>query len=523
MKEFAVPKKWTTVLGCAGFGLIILAFGVYVATSVFSWYVKIPLGIGIAGALAFWILSALTSRAARYGSNVAVTIVLAFAILVLVNFVSARRFARVDTTEGKQFSLSEQTKKVLAGLDQDINITAFYTEDHYRRRAAEDILDEYAQQSSKLHVTFIDPASKPGLAIAYKIRRNGTVVFEAGSRREGVESYENEEQDFTSGILKLLATEQKKLYFLEGHGEHDVDGYEDYSYGDLKKIMEAENYQVDKLVLAGRASIPADCSVLIVAGPQKPLLPEEEETIHKYLSEGGKAIIMVDPSPSPSLGAFLARWGIEVQDDIVLDGFGQALFGDPSIPVSVTYDYHTITLPMGRMMTFFPMARSLVPKTDLGDDIEVTQLVKTSQDSWGEVDTEALLSDRRAKYDEGRDLKGPRCVAVAVALKEESEKEAPPAPGQTETAKEKRVLVALGDSDFVTNKHLEQGNPDIFMNSVNWLAEEEELISIRPKDQGQSQIRSLTGRQLRSVKTASIFAVPILLLIAGAIVWWKRR
>jgi len=528
MKESAVPRKWLIVIGCAGFGLIVLALGVYVyaATSIRSWYVTIPLGIGIAGILAFLVLSAMISRTARYGSNVAVMILLAFCILVLVNFVSARRFTRIDTTTGKQFSLSEQTRKILRGLDQDINVTAFYTEDHYRRRFAEDILNEYALESSKLHLTLIDPNAKPGLAIAYKIEQNGTVVFESGDKREDVESYQNEEQDFTSAILKLLATEQKKLYFLDGHGEHDIDGYDDNSYGELKRVIEGENYQVGKVVLAGQASVPTDCSVLVIAGPQKPLLSQEEETIAGYLDRGGKAIIMVDPTPSPSLTSLLEKWGVEVRDDIILD-LGLPLFGDLRIPATVRYEYHTITIPLTGVMTFFPVARSLSPKTDSANQqLEVTQLVKTSNDSWGESDTGLLLSGQRVGYDEGRDIKGPMCVAVAVVVKEKSEDvEPPPRADQPpeEATKEKRVLVAMGDSDFLASKYIQPGNLDLFMNSVNWLAEEEELISIRPKDQEQAQVQRLTGRELRLVTYSSIFAIPLLLLIAGGGVWWKRR
>ena len=468
----------------------------------------------------------MTSRSVRYGSNVAVMLVLAFLILVLINFLSARHFSRLDTTKGRQFSLSEQTKKILKGLEQDINVTAFYSERHYRRIFAEDILNEYAQQSNRFHLTFIDPNVKPGLVIAYQVRRDGTVVFESGDRREDVESYQNEEQDFTSAILKIISTEQKKVYFLDGHGERDIDGYEDYSYGDLKKIIEADNYQADKLVLAGQPAVPADCSVLIIAGPQKPLLSQEEEAIEKYLDKGGKAIIMVDPPPSPSLKRLLGKWGVEVHDDIILDNFAQTIFGDPSIPVTVRYVDHIITSPITGVMTFFPMARSLAPKVNSRDDVEVTQLVKTNDDrSWGEIDTEALLSDRRATYDEGRDIQGPMCMAVAVAVKEKSEAETSSAPGQPpqEETREKRVLVAIGDSDFVTNRYLQQGNPDMFMNAVNWLTEEEELISIRPKDQEQARIQNLTGRQLRLVTYSSIFAIPILLLIAGGLVWWRRR
>jgi len=525
MSKAVISRRWLTVIGCIGFGLIIVAFGVYAVTSIFSLYVKTLLGVGAALALAFWIMSAMISRTARYGTNVAVMVFLAFTILIMVNFVSARRSSRIDTTTAKYFSLSEQTKKVLKNLDQDINVTTFYTDDHYRKRIAEDTLNEYALQSKRLKVTFIDPNVKPGLAITYNIDRNGTVVFESGDKREDVASFQNEEQDFTSAILKLISTEQRKLYFLDGHGEHDIDAYDENSYGDLKRIIEAENYKVEKLILAGQSSIPADCNVLVIAGPKKPLLPQEEEIIADYLDSGGVAIIMVDPTPSPSLTSLLEKWGVEARDDVIIDAFGNTMFGDPSFPVTVKYGNHDITIPMGRVMTFFPLARSVAPKTDSREELEVVKLVETSPESWGESDLETLLSKRTSQYNEGQDLPGPVSMAVAVTLKEKSETVPPPMPGQPpkEETKEKRVLVAFGDSDFATNKWLQAGNPDLFMNSVNWLAEEEELISIRPKDQEEAQVQRLSGKQLRLVTYSSVFAIPVLLLIIGGAVWFKRR
>ncbi len=510
MKVINIPKKIMTIIGLAGFGLLLIVFGIYAATSLFTWYMKALLGLSIAGILAFWILSAMASRMTRYSSNSAMAILLALIIMVLLNFVSARHFRRIDTTENKTFSLSEQTIKVLKSLTKDINITAFYTENHYRRRIAHDILNEYAQKTNKIRVTYIDPASKPGIASAYQIKSDGTVVFELGDRKENVVSYQNEEQDFTSAILKLMSDKQKKIYFLDGHGEKDIDGYDQEDYSNLKKKIEADNYQVEKLVLARQTAVPEDCSVLVIAGPKNPLLPQEESAIMDYLNKGGKAIIMVDPTPSHSLSNILNKWGIDIHEDIVLDGFGQTMFGDPSVPVTIKYEYHIITNPISRMMTFFPMARSLSAKKEKNENLEVVELVKTSNDSWGETDLESLLSRRRIDRKEGQDHIGPVSIAAAVTQKSKD--------------KERRVLVAFGDSDFVSNNYLEQGNPNLFMNSLNWLAEDEELISIRPKDSEQmAMVQKLTGKELRFVTLFSIFTVPIILLIIGGRVWWKRR
>lgn len=522
MEKFIIPKKWINIIGLIGFGLLFIVFAVYVVTSVFDWYVKVLLGIGLLGILAFWVISIITSKMTRYGSNVAITLLLSFAILVLVNFVSAKHFKRVDTTQNRIFSLSEQTDKILKELSKDIKVTAFYTDNHYRKKAAEDLLNEYSQKSDKIHLTMIDPASKPGLAREYMAKQNkindfnGVVVFELGDKREYVQSNQNEEQDFTSTILKLLSTKQQKVYFLDGHGEKDIDGYSEDSYSELKKMIEADNYKVEKLVLAQQGVIPDDCTVLVIAGPQKPLLPQEEESISDYLDMDGKAIIMTDPTPSTSLENIITKWGVEVHNDIILDAYGQSILNDPRIPVSINYPSHVITAPLGRIITFFPIARSLAIKKDLPKNLKVEELVKTSPDSYGETDVETLMSQHTSKPDEVKDYKGPLTLAVAVTSKQKVNKE--------KEEKEKRMLVIFGDSDFVVNAYMKQGNPDLFMNSLNWLTEEQELISIRPKNEEQSaQIDKLSGQQLRFVSYASIFTIPILLLIIGGWVWWKRR
>ncbi len=520
---FAIHKKWMNLIGLAGFVLLFIALVIYLLSTSFPLYARIILILGVAGILVFWVLSVLVSKATRYGSNVAITILLAFAILVLVNFVSARHSRRLDATENKFFSLSPQTEKILSELKNDITITAFYKEIHGRRGVAQDTLNEYAQKSSKIKFTMIDPVSKPGIVNSYGVRQDGTVVFESGGKREKVISYENEEQDFTGAILKLISDKQKKIYFLTGHGERDIDGYEDTSYTEIKKMIQAENYLVEKLVLAQQTAVPQDCDVLIIAGSQTPLLDAEEEAIIDYLDLGGKAIIMVDPYPTPSLDNVLKRWGVEPQNDFILDGLGRSMLGDPSVPVCITYGYHSITTPLSEgLMTFFPIARSLAPRKEAGESITTTELVRTSNNSWGETNIDDLLSKQVIEFDEGRDIKGPLTVAIAVTYKQKSKSS--DVEEDKEEQKERRVLVAFGDSDFVMNKYLQQGNPDLFMNSLNWLTEDEELISIRPKSPDkQTQIEKLSGQEIRLVSYASIFTIPLILILIGARIWWKRR
>ncbi len=522
MSRFFIPRKITNTIGIVGFCLLIIVFGTYLIKPSLIWFIRISLGISIVCILAYWIINAIISRSVRYSANVAIMILLAFAILALVNFVSARHFKRVDTTQNRTFSLSEQTEKILKNLTQNITITAFYSENHYRRKFAEDILNEYAQKSNKIKFIMIDPISKPGLASVYKIRSDGTVVFESGEKKESVISYENEEQDFTSAILKLTSTEQKKVYFLSGHGEKDIDEYDETGCSELKKRIEADNYLVEKIVLAQQPAIPDDCKVLVIAGPQNPLLEKEEEAIGDYLDLGGKAIMMVDPPPSASMENLLKKWGIETHNDIILDGLGRSMLGDPSVPVCIGYGSHLITAPLARgIMTFFPIARSLAPVKDADKDLSITELVKTSNNSWGETNLDLIVKKQIIEYNEGQDIKGPLTVAIAVTKREKDKKaESDKSPNE----KERRVIVAFGDSDFVINKYLQQGNPDLFMNSLSWLAEEEELISIGPKSPEEiPRVERLSGDTIRLVSYSSIFTVPLVLIILGAWVWWKRR
>jgi ABC-type uncharacterized transport system involved in gliding motility auxiliary subunit len=518
MSDFVFPKKVLNIIGIVGFCLLIIVFGIYLVKPSWTLYVQLLLGISLVCILAYWIISAIVSRTTRYGSNIAVMVLLAFAILALVNFVSARHFKRLDTTQNRTFSLSAQTDKILKGLTQNINVTAFYTENHYRRKIADDMLKEYAQKSDKIKFTMIDPTSKPGLASTYKIKGDGTIIFESADKKESIVSFQNEEQDFTSAILKLTSTKQKKVYFLTGHGERDIEGSEDTSYSEIKKRIEADNYKVEKLVLAQQSVIPDDCEILIIAGPQNPLLEKEDEVINAYLNLGGKAIIMTDPTPSASMDKVLKNFGVEVHNDIILDSLGRSILGDPSMPICISYGNHPITAPFARreIMTFFPIARSLAPSKDISKDISITELAKTSSNSWGETNIDMLMTKQVIEYNDGQDIKGPLTVAVAVTKKEKS--------GKPVQEKERRVLVAFGDSDFVMNKYLQQGNPDLFMNSLSWLAEEEELISIGPKTQEESpKIERLSGESLRLINSASIFTIPLILIVIGAWVWWKRR
>ncbi|MFQ6057701.1 MAG: GldG family protein [Anaerolineae bacterium] len=457
------------------------------------------------------IRQAITGRTARYGSNALIMSLAFLGILALLNFLSVRHHRRVDLTEAGRYSLSPQTIQILAGLQEPVRVTAFFTEIHPGRREAQDLLQEYAYRSNKFSYEFIDPELKPALARQYQITRDGTLIFSSGERRQEVFSVG--EQDFTSAILKVSQERQKAVYFLTGHGERDIDDFTQQGYAQAKTALERDNYRVATLNLAITDTIPADLDVLVVADPRKPLLEEERKRLTGYLLKGGRALIMQDPAADTGLNEVLEAWLVRFKDDVIIDPV-RSLLGDPASPVVDRYRFSQITKDLP--MTFFPRARSVEQTEEVpqGVGMTLTPLIQSSSRSWGETS----LNNPQVRYDEGQDMKGPLSIGMIV--------ESPASLGSEEqkTAKStKSRLVVLGDSDFASNAFIGAlGNGDLFLNAVNWLAEEEELISIRPKPP-EVRMVSLTGQRANLIFFLSVIIVPLAVLSVGAVMWWSRR
>jgi len=451
----------------------------------------------------------LKSRSLRYGANAVIVSLFMIGILIFINLIATRHHHRWDLTQSGRFSLSDKTVKVLKGLKKDVLISAFFKGEE--RRLA-DLLSQYSYRSPKVKYRFIDPDKEPGLTRRYGVTSYGTVVVECGEKEEKLDKAT--EPKLTNAILKVSRQGKKVIYFLTGHGERDLESTDPQGYNKAKKSIEAENYEVKPLLLAREKVVPQDCAVLVVPGPLKPFLGDETEAITDYLKKGGKAFFMLDPPPALGLEDFMGRWGVQIGDDIVLDasGVGRLFGAGPAMPLVNSYEKHPITKGF-KLMTFFPEVRSVTPKPKPAPGCEVTPLVRTSPQSWGETN----LRSEKARFDEGKDLKGPVTIGVVVTKGVEGER-------SSSSGKEiKARLVVFGDSDFASNAYYGlSGNGDLFMNSLSWLAEEEDLISIRPKTAEDRRV-NMTGQQARMVFYFSLIILPLLVLGAGGIVWYNRR
>lgn len=526
-------------LNYVGLSLISLAL-----VSLRIWpYRKTPaLVIAVVGALAlvvyiFLNLSSLQRSVSRksflYSSNLLLIIVLVLAILVLVNYFFARHHHRFDFTEAKLHSLSDQSVKVLKSLKSDVLLKCFYRESHYNRAKMENLLKNYAYHSKKIKYEFIDPDKNPGLVKRYEINQDGTTILECGDKENRITT--SSEEDLTNAIIKVTREKKKVIYFLEGHGEGSVEQSDDQGYSFAKQELEKLGYEVKKLTLALSETFPEDCALLVVPGPEKDLLPNELETIEALLRRGGRAFFMVDPETAAGLSPFLLKFGFKLEDDIVVDTMSRLFGGDYFMPLVSEYDYHDITQNF-RYATFFPYARSVEIAAEKPADITATILGKTSPNSW----SERQLNVQRVTFDKDKDKQGPIPLAAVATImpkeekiKEEAEtekspgmEESPASAGKGESPAEPKKegrLAVFGDSDFVTNRYYNlSGNGNFFLNTVNWLTEEADLISIQPKTSSPRTIH-LTPSQGRMIFFFSVVILPLIVLIAGVSVWVRRR
>ena len=484
------------------------------------------------------IVTVFRRRHARYGTLAATSVLLGVAILVGVNYVLTRQNKRWDLTAARQYSLSDQTIRILESLETPITVIVFAQELDFPRYR--DRLGEYEYTSSQVSLEYVDIDKNPVLARQYEVQSYGTVVFDYDGRIERVVS--DQEQDLTNALIKAVEGEERSVYFLQGHGERSPDSTDRDGYGSLGDALRRDNLAVDRLPLAQTGEVPADADVVVVAGPSTDLLAAEIDLLRAYLEAGGKALFLVDPPVGPdatdheNLIALIAEWGIDVGRDVVVDvsGVGQLLGTDATVPVATTYPPHGIT-DRFELLTAFPLARSVRPSAGGAGDRVAVSFVETSQASWSETDLEELTRGEVAlNLDEG-DATGPISIAAAVSVSVEvdaaevdtenddpeiedaaGEDEESPAPPQT------RVAV-FGDSDFASNGYIGlQGNSDLALNAINWLAEQENLISIRPRAPEDRRI-TLTADQQFRVQLLVLLLIPGAVLATGVFTWWRRR
>ena len=495
-------------------------------------------------------------RSTRTGIQVALMVIVVTAILVVVELVSVKHFKRWDVTPGNFYSLSAKTMNLLNKLDREkrrIEIIAFTRK--LEEPAITEILDQYSRASKQVTFKFLNLDASPRTAKKYEVDAYGTLVVIYHFNKEEIEKqnqsksankekkktfrsekiFELSENAIANAILKTIQTEQKRVYYLTGHGERLFSGQGREAMKALAIGMRDDNYQVDELLLLRKKGVPENASMLIIAAPQKDLEEVEVEYIDNYIKTGGRLLVFLEPDMKPGrLTALLERYGFKLPTSFVIDPESvrfELAGGNIITPFAVNYGLHDITKQLKGLATVFPTVRHVsatgMPKAGLHSE----DLIKTGPGSFT-VENVSLQNGQLA-FDPKTRKEGPVPVgaAVTVALDlyklaqgqgPQSDTKTSPSEKKTNEKNEARIVV-FGDADFASDAFIgAQGNANLIFNTVNWLGGEKDLITIRPKSRtGEPLV--LAGGEGRFVHLFTVWIMPLFIILIGAAVYVRRR
>lgn len=453
----------------------------------------------------------------NYHRHTALFTLLAFAVNVILYALTVIYNQRLDVTRAKQFSLASQSVKLIQALQQPIKVIGFFRLQDPERGQFKDLLKQYRYHSHYMTYEVIDPDRQSAVARRYHITDHHTMVVSGYGREEKV--FRLEEKALTRALMKLTRKKKKVVYFTAGHGEASLNDTRRNGYSFVKQRLQDQNYDVKELLLIRHEQLPADTRVVVVAGPRTELVESEISALTTYLENGGHVLIMVDPETASGLTSFLARYGLTLGNDWVIEpnAMGRLFGGDYHMPAVTASTEHPITKDLGGSMTIFPVVRSVRIRKALPDGIRAHVLMSTSPQSWADTDL-AGLKNNRSSFDEGRDQKGPISIAVVATMtsKQAAGKDGRPVPAAR--------LIVLGDSEFATNAFITlQGNGNFFFNAINWLAEEEDLLAIQPRVVRGSGPLILTTPRKQLLFWLPVVLLPLTVFACGATFCSRRR
>lgn len=443
-----------------------------------------------------------------FGAGTFISVVSTIGIIVAINYLLFRTDVRFDVTQGKLHTVSAQTIRVLNSVEDEIEITGFFKETGVDRSGFQDLSKEYSRRNDNIKINLINPDKEPGIAKKYGVNEYGSVVVSRGDKVVKLRLTDpitggilkNSEEEISNAILKLTRESQKTMYILSGNGQRDMGNSVDAEgLGLLRKTIVDEGYNVREFLILRGEDLPIKNSVLFVAAPKQAFSLSEIQYIKSYLNRGGRAIFLIEPRSGKELASILNSYGFELADDIVIDPSSKLEGGGDIAPIVSDYPYHEITEDF-RFATIFPYSRSL---DAVNGSYTTTVLANTSEYSWSETDFE--LFDEGVAQKEGSDKPGPLGVAAIG-----------------ENGNNGRIAV-FGSADFVSNVFLEfSGNRDFFLNTLNWVSGDENLISIRPKKLNAGNL-TITSRQVDLIFIIIVVIIPAVILFSGVAIWWKRR
>lgn len=469
--------------------------------------------------------------------NTCTSLLLLLALAVMVNYLSYRHFERWDWSRTKYYCLSDKSMNMLNSLTNTVDVIVFFQAEQEVYEDIEKLLKEYESASRHVHVEWVDPdrdiARTESLAAQYDVDQANVVVFDCAGRSKYVSEADivdfdyapmqygkqpakvafKGENAFSSAIQSITQTRKPVVYFLQGHGEGDMnDPDRRTGFSRLAREIHRDNIDLKLLEFGKMHTIPDDCDLLVILGPEKPISGPEIDLLEEYLNKNGRMLILLDAFMETGLEEMLDEWGVHVANDLVVDGSrtltGRELFVSD-------YGSHPVVARMTGITSIFYLPRSVEPEADMdvpdgnADKPSVVALAFSSLAGWAESDLEAAV----AEFDMNTDRPGPVSIAVAV--------EKGPVPGIDVQIRSTRMVI-FGDSDFVSNGALAGGGMDLFMSSLNWLLERDEAIGIAARPFETSQLL-INKRQLNQLFVMLVIGLPMIIACLGLLVWARRR
>jgi len=456
-------------------------------------------------------------RQARYGSNSLIMALAFFGVIVVVNLLAYQNpdflGAPWDLTSDKSNTLAPETLQALATLPGKVTAVAFYSVNLPSTDADKLLLKFKTNSQGKFDYSFVDPDRDPVAARAAGVTGDGKILLQMGNKKEVASSAS--EMELTKTLIRLINPKERAVYFLQGHGEPTLDasGGGKLSFATAKSTLESKNYTVNTLNLLTERKIPKDALAIIIAGPKKPLDKEEVTLLKKYVDAGGALVVMEDPvmvtdfgnSPDPLADYLTSDWGVTLNKDIVIDLVNSQ---NPLVAVSSQIGAHPITQNLTKnYIVILPQARSIGVAPVANTDVTSTPIIMTTDRSWGETELAAGAQQAQPTFDPQKDNPGPLNLAVA---------------GQN--AKTKGRVVAFGNSLFATDDGFgAYGNGNIFINSVDWAAEQEDLLNITPRTPIARTFVPPTQGWFIVIVVITTLVLPGLVVVGGIFSWILRR
>lgn len=438
-------------------------------------------------------------------------VILIVCLAVLLGWLSTRYEWQYDLTRSGRHTLSAASVKVLHKMQGPVDITAYAREEPGLRDLITKIVARYQHVKPDINLHFVNPDAVPDEVRKLGISVNGELVIHYQNRSQHVHS--DSEEEFTNALQRLARGSERWLAFTEGHGERSPLGQANFDLGNWVQQLNNRGFKTQPLNLVDIQAIPENTQVLVIAGPQVNLLPGEVKLIGDYIDQGGNLLWLLDPPGKLfNLDDLAAKLNIKVLQGTIIDSAGRLIgLNDPTIVLETASLYPPNPATNGlSLTTIFPTATAITTGED--SDWKVTPLLSTGDHTW--LETGKLEGE--VAYDKDIDDKGPLNIGVSLEREKEFNH------GGKSVRKKQRVIV-IGDGDFLSNTYVaNSGNMELGIRIMNWLSNDEDFISIPAHFASDTQL-DLSPLAAGIIGFGFLFILPLLLLITGFTIWWRRR